>query len=344
MSRCPDDGRPLSADAGGALVCAACGGAAIAEADFEAPVRAALSLETRETSGAFVRERRCPSCEAPMAPWRIGKMDAWVERCPVCELCWLDRQDRRTLEQLGRRRARAEAMQTLKPAERAELASDLAAATAAALPQSLSPAHALLAAMGLPVVTRKEGERTPYATWAIGLVLIAVFAVGLAFDDSAPLVVALAYRSDAPGLGSAITANFAHFGLLHLLGNLYFLLAFGDGVEQRLPSGVVAAAFVALGSAAIFLEGALAPGPELIAGASGGIAALMGACIVLQPKARVLTALRGHVFSMPLWLYGVFEVTFQLLMLGVGARGTAWIAHLSGMALGAGLGFATRRR
>jgi len=81
MSRCPDDGRPLNAEPGGALVCPGCKGSTLAEADLEAPVRESLALETREGSGAFARERRCPSCEAPMAPWRIGKMDAWVERC-----------------------------------------------------------------------------------------------------------------------------------------------------------------------------------------------------------------------------------------------------------------------
>ncbi|MHB8873714.1 MAG: rhomboid family intramembrane serine protease, partial [Myxococcaceae bacterium] len=341
MANCPDDGRALDAEPTGALVCPGCGGAALAESDLEAQVRDALSIETRESSGAFARERRCPSCEAPMAPWRIARMDAWLERCPSCGLYWLERQDRRTVAQLGKRRALSEAVKTLKPSERAELARDLAT-SAGEYPLELSPVHAALASFGLPVVTRKDGDRTPFGTWALAVALVALFIAGKLFDEGDPLVSVLGYHSAAPTVLSAFSANFAHFGLLHLLGNVYFLLAFGDGVEQRVPTAALVASFAGLGTLAIFLEGAVASGPVLVAGASGGIAALMGACIVLQPRARVVTALRGRIFQLPLWVYGLLELGYQTLMLASGAKGTAWTAHLAGMVMGVALGLAVR--
>ncbi len=334
----------MSPEPGGALVCPGCGGAAVSEGELDPPVRDTLVLETREKSGAFVKQRHCPSCDALMAPWRIGQMEAWIERCPTCDIYWLEPQDRRTVTQLARHRVRAEAVRTLKPAERAELARDLAAATASEYPMPLSPLHAMLAAVGLPVVTRKEGDRTPYATWGLALLLLTVLVTGRARGDAAALVNQLGYHSAAPTLLSALTAGFVHFGWLHLLGNLYFLLAFGDGVEQRLPSWAFLASFVAASAASIFFEGALSSGPELIAGASGGIAALMGACMALQPKAKVLTSFAGRFVSVPIWVYGLFELGYQAVMLVAGVPGAAWTAHLTGLAMGVALGFAVRRR
>ena len=65
---------------------------------------------------------------------------------------------------------------------------------------------------------------------------------------------------------------------------------------------------------------------------------LIGACIVLQPQARVVTALAGYAFRVSIVGYGAIELGYQALMSMLGVAGVAWIAHLSGLAIGVALG------
>src|SRR5439155_14281834 len=100
--RCPDDGRELAGD-DAQSVCRVCQGVLMSSAElteWSAEASAQLAIETNEKSGAFARTRSCPQCSAPMAPWRIGKLQAWLERCPSCEVYWLEKQDVRTVQML----------------------------------------------------------------------------------------------------------------------------------------------------------------------------------------------------------------------------------------------------
>ncbi len=88
-----------------------------------------------------------------------------------------------------------------------------------------------------------------------------------------------------------LTANFLHGGWLHIIGNMWFLVVFGDNVEDRLGH----VRFLALLSAVRRLLDAgpglrSLPGSQVPAiGASGAIAGVLGAYLVLYPGARVLT-------------------------------------------------------
>lgn len=340
MNGCPDDGKQLISTPGAALTCPVCGGAYLSVEEIEAAapsLHAELTLETRAESGAFARTRRCPACNAAMVPFRLGPLEAWVERCPSCELYWFERQDRHSLQMLARRRAMQSAVAGMSEVERQELARDLAAAHEAT--PELSPMHAGLAMLGLPVVTRTEGARTPALTWALAVALAAVFIYGHGNPD---FIAQMGFHSDAPSALAALTANFAHFGWLHLLGNIYFLVAFGDGVEQKMPRPLMLGAFVLGGALAIATEGLLSARPTLTAGASAGVAVVMGACFVLQPRARVVTRVAGAVLQVPIWAFAVLEIGFQLLMVFLQVGGVAWVAHLAGLALGIMLGVSLR--
>ena len=72
-------------------------------------------------------------------------------------------------------------------------------------------------------------------TWSLALVLVAVFVLELRGDGLEAAVARFGYGPAHRGLWVAGKAMFAHAGWWHLLGNVYFLLAFGDGVEQRAP-------------------------------------------------------------------------------------------------------------
>ena len=82
---------------------------------------------------------------------------------------------------------------------------------------------------------------------------------------------------------------FVHGGLAHLAGNMLFLWIFGDNVEDRLGHGRFLLFYLLCGFAAAFAQAALDPDSLVpMVGASGAIAGVMGAYLVLYPHSRVL--------------------------------------------------------
>src|SRR3954469_1252750 len=166
MSRCLDHPRDLVPGADGAATCQFCGASWMMPAEVEAIAAGALDLlavETRETSAAFAKTRECPDCGALLTPMRIGKLDAWVERCAACERYWVERTDRRSLEAVAKSTARQRAFEALSPTERKEMAGSLAEAVAAAhesRPQ-LTPAQAGLRARAAPPRTARAPRPPP---------------------------------------------------------------------------------------------------------------------------------------------------------------------------------------
>ncbi len=342
---CPDDQRPLQPHpAGGA--CRVCGGVLCNADALTVLVPDAnpegLAPETRSDAPVLTKPRACPEDATPMTPLRIGKMEAWIERCPQCSRCWVERIDQRTLALHARQSRVQGAYASFTETERKELASDLARESVGdAYP--ISAFHQFLATLGLPVVRRTRGDTIPLATWGIALVLVAVFAFEQ-FNGGADDFARLHGLDPAhPELLAALGANLLHFGWLHLLGNLYFLLSFGDGVEQRLPRWMVVALFTVLGTLALGANAAVATDGGVIAGASGGIAVLMGACILLQPQARVVMRIGAPIIELPIWAYGIIELAYQALMSFAGVPGTAWGAHLAGLGMGLAVGAVARR-
>jgi len=224
------------------------------------------------------------------------------------------------------------------------MAREIAAESAEAMPEPDLPfVHGFLANFGLPVVTRIRRERLPLATWALALSLVAVFIGELRRPDLEAAVAHLGYGPGHRGLAAAAIATFAHAGWGHLLGNFYFLLAFGDGVEQRAPRWLLALAFVLIGIAGLMVDGLLHPGSVLV-GASGGVAAMMGACVVLQPRARVTIKLWPITFRLSMRGFFIGALVLQALLASLRIPGVAWIAHLVGLALGAAGAAMLRRR
>lgn len=143
---------------------------------------------------------------------------------------------------------------------------------------------------------------------------------------------------------SLFTSMFLHGGWLHFISNMWILIIFGDNVEDRMGP---------LGFLIFYLLGGLAAGllqfvflpvstiPTL--GASGAIAAVMGAYIVLYPNARVVTLIPLFFFfttvNIPAFLYlGIWFVTqffSGVAALGqVTMGGVAWWAHIGGFVSG----------
>lgn len=152
-----------------------------------------------------------------------------------------------------------------------------------------------------------------------------------------------------PGRGaySLLTSLFLHGGFLHLAFNMWSLWIFGDNVEDRLGRGRYLFFYLASGLAASGVQWAVDPASTVpTIGASGAIAGVLGAYLVLYPHARILTLI--PIFFYPLFVYipaVAYLVVWFLLQLVSGvqafgqiaagnAGGVAWWAHVGGFLAG----------
>lgn len=223
----------------------------------------------------------------------------------------------------------------------------------------------------IPLKTLPGAKLTPYLTWIVVALNVAAFAVQMwlryfaNFDLAAGLgeVPRCLFAPDACGIAGelATRANwfspfyslFLHADILHLGFNMLFLLIFGGALEAEL--GRVRwllcyfyGGLVAMLCHAVFSPTSLVP----VIGASGAIAALLGAALVRMPKTWVLT------YIPPIWFLPLPAPLFLVIWLAAQMSGLwgdltvasasqsnniAWMAHLSGFAFGALYGWRTRK-
>jgi len=138
-----------------------------------------------------------------------------------------------------------------------------------------------------------------------------------------------------------VTALFMHADWLHLIGNVLFLLVFGLSAERALGSWRFLTLVVVCGAVAN-LVGALTPGDSNapIVGASGAVAAIVGASLALFPRARLGIVLPLGLFlefvRMPAALLIAFWAILQVIFSFVGPAfgAVAWWVHIAGFAAG----------
>lgn len=151
---------------------------------------------------------------------------------------------------------------------------------------------------------------------------------------------------------SVLTSMFLHNSWSHLLGNMLFLAIFGNNIEDRLGRVRFLLFYLACGYAAGYGFALTAPdsaGPLI--GASGAIAGVLGAYLVIYPRARVWGLIPVLFFlplRVPAWfMLGMWFVLQALYATGYGtarAGAVAYAAHVFGFVLGALLGLTLRRR
>lgn len=141
-----------------------------------------------------------------------------------------------------------------------------------------------------------------------------------------------------------VTSLFLHGGVMHLLGNMLFLWVFGDNVEDAMGHGSFVAFYLVSGvvaNLAHILANPLSTAPTI--GASGAIAGVLGAYLVLYPRARVLLLVWWLIFIRFLWVPALFFLpvwVFLQIVLGLESRavpqegGVAWWAHIGGFVSG----------
>jgi membrane associated rhomboid family serine protease len=151
-----------------------------------------------------------------------------------------------------------------------------------------------------------------------------------------------------PWYEGAFTSMFMHASWVHILGNMLFLWIFGNNVEDALGRARFFLWYVAAGLAASALQtfvtlefsgtyGASVPN----IGASGAISGVLGAYLVMLPRAKVLTLIWIVLREIPaVWFLGIW-IVFQLIDGGYAIRhpeaggGVAFFAHIGGFVFGA---------
>ena len=146
---------------------------------------------------------------------------------------------------------------------------------------------------------------------------------------------------------TVFTSMFVHAGWLHLGGNMLYLWIFGNNVEDRLGPLRFVGFYLLCGVVAVLMQWSFSRSSLVpVVGASGAIAGLLGAYLLLFPRAEILTAIPLVFFfeiaSLPAWIViGVFfvlQVAQAIVTAGrAGAGGVAFFAHIGGLLAGMAL-------
>ena len=232
----------------------------------------------------------------------------------------------------------------------------------------------------LPIGDFVRRRRTPYVNWLLILTNIGVFIYTLGLDTQlnqtlgpfrtseaelfyfdwgglpACIAEALGVESGAPARGvealcesgehsllQGVTGMFLHAGWVHLLSNMLFLWIFGDNVEDRLGHFRYLVFYLLAGIGAMALQTVFSLDSLIpTVGASGAIAGVMGAYLILHPGALVQVIVLP-LFFIPFFIPAGVLIVFWFLMQVLGVlsevgqttgSSIAWWAHIGGFIAG----------
>jgi len=214
----------------------------------------------------------------------------------------------------------------------------------------------------IPLRDANPTRRTPVVTLALIVACFVVFAweLGLQATSEASLNAFVTEWGVVPaellaawGAGqflsqetaTLITSQFLHGGWLHLLGNLLYLWIFGNNIEDRLGRVLFVLFYLGGGVVAGLTQTAIDPDSTIpLIGASGAIAATLGAYFVLFPGARITTLVFLGFFYQLIEVPAIIVLGFWFLLQlldGIGSlgmeagAGVAFFAHIGGFVGGA---------
>jgi len=205
-----------------------------------------------------------------------------------------------------------------------------------------------------PIGDDNSGERSfPVVTYALIALNVLFFLVELNGGDSFiqqwSLVPRRFLANPAGDFPTIFTSMFMHAGWLHLLGNMLYLWIFGDNVEDSFGHAKFLIFYLLCGIAATFAQlvfTATSSVPNL--GASGAIAGVLGAYIVMFPRGQVRVMMGRGIIPMPALVVIGFWIVLQFVS-GIGSisqsaetGGVAYLAHIGGFIAGIVLSFVFR--
>ena len=205
-----------------------------------------------------------------------------------------------------------------------------------------------------PIGDDDSTERTvPIVTYALIVLNVLFFFVELSggepFIERWSVVPRRLTQNPGGDFITIFTSMFMHGGWLHLGGNMLYLWIFGDNVEDRFGHAKFALFYVLCGIAATVAQVVVSPGstvPNL--GASGAIAGVLAAYIILFPRGQVKVLMGRAVVPMPalvvigLWIVLQFISEVGSITQSAQAGGVAYMAHIGGFVAGLVLTFLFR--
>lgn len=213
-----------------------------------------------------------------------------------------------------------------------------------------------------PLYDSIKASHFPFLNWAIVVVTAYVFFLQLmapdpeAFIMQYALIPAHVNFAEAATLLPFVTAIFLHGGFLHIISNMWFLIVFGDNVNDALsPFGFLLLYFSA-GILGNYVQYLFSPDSVVpMVGASGAVAGILGCYFILFPHSRVKTLIFIFFFitvidvSAPLLLgywfvLQIFSGASSIPMLSADTGGVAFFAHIAGFVVGMLFGYYYKNR
>jgi membrane associated rhomboid family serine protease len=215
----------------------------------------------------------------------------------------------------------------------------------------------------IPLYDTLHARRFPLVNWLLIALNVLIFLYELTLPPAAldrltrtwGLLPAELMAHPAEVWTTIFTAMFLHGGWFHVLSNMWVLFIFGDNVEDRMGGARYLIFYLLSGLAAALLQTFILPGSRVpMIGASGAIAGVLGAYLILYPRARIASLVPilfiFTIMEIPALVFLLFWFASQLFSgwLAIGGAtgsGVAWWAHVGGFVFGmATVGLFAQRR
>jgi membrane associated rhomboid family serine protease len=210
----------------------------------------------------------------------------------------------------------------------------------------------------IPISDDNPVDHTPFVNWLLIAACCGAFAWELSLGDKGvdDATLALGFTPvtlfghepapseviGIPAWGTLFTSMFLHGGWLHLIGNMLYLWIFGNNIEEGMGHIKFTLFYLATGVIAALTMGLIDPMSNIpMVGASGAISGVLGAYMLLYPRARVRVLVPLGIIPVPFWVRAVWVVGIWFALQLVAAAyadptqpGTAFWAHIGGFIAG----------
>ena len=288
----------------------------------------------------FAHKRDCPCCnhkmtEVPVADHASADL---VDVCARCQLVWFDHFEYDNLPKISEAKtteAAPAAINTSKQADKAK---------AFGLDRPDTAWQWIPGFFGMPIEHEEQRfNNDPWVTWGLAILMVLTALLTIGRLDVAIYDFGLRPSEfERYGGLTFITSFFLHGGVMHLLGNLYFLLVFGDNVEEELGKWSYALFILAATLFGDFAHILGTPNDKAhLIGASGGISGIIAYYALKFPHARLGFMFHAYVvfkwFRFPAYALFIGWILIQLFLLWQQLNGYGNISalgHLGGAATG----------
>lgn len=211
----------------------------------------------------------------------------------------------------------------------------------------------------IPLKDDNPTELQPFVTWGFIGVCVLVFLYQAGLDSQAGHRFVIEYgfipallfgtvstgswQPPLPASATILTSMFMHGGFMHIAGNMLYLWIFGNNVEDALGHAKFVVFYIVCGAAAALAQGLVDPSSIIpMVGASGAIGGVLGAYLLLYPKAKVLVLIPFGIFSQLIRIPALYVLGFWFVLqflqgalsLNAEGGGVAFWAHIGGFLAG----------